>query len=198
MNIDFDKANGLVPVCVQDYQTMQVLMIGYMNQAALNQTLETGLVTFFSRSKNRLWVKGESSSNFLKLICIDTDCDNDGLLITAQRTGPVCHQGTASCFSNLTQPPIYWFGYLLEIIAQRSNCCEQDSYTSRLLAQGIKRIAQKVGEEGVEVGLAAVAGDNDELAAETVDLLYHVLVLLNAKNINFQAVAEVIRQRSCL
>jgi len=193
--INFNPIDGLIPVCVQDYHSMRVLMIGYMNKEALQKTLELGYVTFYSRSKKRLWTKGESSGNALKLISYSLDCDNDALLIYAENTGPTCHLGTTSCFNDIAHPPLYWLWQLHEVIAIRARSAEGTGYTHQLITSGTQRIAQKIGEEGVEVALAAVMGTDDELTGEVVDLLYHVFVLLCVKGITIQAVADVIRER---
>lgn len=196
LNINFNKLDGLIPVCIQDQDTMRVLMIGFMNEEALQQTMETGQVTFYSRTKKRLWTKGETSGNFLNVVNLTQDCDDDSLLIVVKRTGPVCHTGHISCFKDLEmQPPLYWLGYLNQIIQERRNAGE-NSYTSRLLASGINRIAQKVGEESVEVVIAAVSDNQPELVNEIVDLFYHVFVLLCAKQVSLQTIAEVIQGRS--
>jgi phosphoribosyl-ATP pyrophosphohydrolase/phosphoribosyl-AMP cyclohydrolase len=194
--IDFSKCQGLIPVCVQNYNTLQVLMIGFMNEEALQQTVKTGLVTFYSRSKQRLWTKGESSGNYLNVEHIILDCDEDSLLIYAQPQGPTCHTGRESCFNHLDiLPPLYWLGYLQEVIRRRIDKSDT-GYTNSLISSGIKRIAQKVGEEGVEVALAALSENAEELSQETVDLLYHLFVLLRAKNISFKTISDVIRSRS--
>jgi phosphoribosyl-ATP pyrophosphohydrolase/phosphoribosyl-AMP cyclohydrolase len=194
--INFDKLNGLVPVCIQNYKTMQVLMVGFMNHDALQRTLATNQVTFYSRTKNRLWTKGETSGNFLEVVSLSLDCDQDSLLIFVNPVGPTCHQGSPSCFKqDESTPPGYWLMQLDEIIQSRQTAGDA-SYTYRLINSGINRIAQKVGEEGVEVALAAVSGQDKELAAEAVDLLYHLLVLLYVKNISMQTIADIIQERS--
>ncbi len=194
--INFEKCQGLVPVCVQDVNTMQVLMVGFMNHEALQQTIKSGLVTFYSRTKQRLWTKGETSGNCLSVQQMVVDCDQDSLLIYAQAKGPTCHTGHESCF-NAPEflPPLYWLGYLPEVIKLKQDKGEE-SYTYRLLKSGVKRIAQKVGEEGVEVALAAMTDDRSELSNEAVDLLYHLFVLLQAKGISLQTISNVIRSRS--
>lgn len=195
-NINFDKCQGLIPVCVQDIITMQVLMMGFMNQEALQQTIQSGLVTFYSRTKQRLWTKGETSGNYLHVQNMVMDCDQDSLLIYAQAQGPTCHTGFPSCFNTPELlPPLYWLGYLPTVISRNKDKGEE-SYTCRLLNSGIKRIAQKVGEEGVEVALAALSDNTNELCQETVDLLYHLFVLLQAKNISLTTISDVIRSRS--
>ena len=193
--INFSKLQGLIPVCIQDYDTMQVLMVGFMNQEALDQTVATKQVTFYSRSKKRLWIKGETSGNFLEVVKILMDCDQDSLLIYARPVGPTCHTGSISCFGDQEHlPPLYWLAYLIEVIHKRQHTGEE-SYTSRLIASGIKRVAQKVGEEGVEVALAAVTNQHEETINESVDLLYHLFVLLQVQQISLEAISNVIRSR---
>ncbi len=193
--INFNPIDGLIPVCIQDYQSMCVLMIGYMNKEALQLTIEMGYVTFYSRSKQRLWTTGETSGHSLKVIDLSLDCDQDALLIYADNKGPTCHRGTMSCFAEAIHPPMYWLWQLNEVIRKRAQSAEEFSYTHQLITSGIKRIAQKVGEEGVEVALAAVAGPDEEVIAEVVDLLYHLLVLLYVKGIPLKAIAHLIRER---
>lgn len=193
--INFDKLNGLIPACIQDHQTMQVLMIGFMDPEALQQTLKTKQVTFYSRTKNRLWTKGETSGHFLEVVSLCLDCDQDSLLIFVKSIGPTCHTGSESCFDQEALiSPWYWLITLNQVIQSR-HVAGDESYTHRLLNSGINRIAQKVGEEGVEVALAAVSGTSEALTGEVVDLLYHLLVLLQAKNISMQMIAETIQER---
>ena len=193
LNIDFDKGNGLVPVVVQDDITMQVLMVGYMNGEAYRRTLEEGIVTFFSRSKQRLWTKGETSGNYLRVKGITADCDSDTILIRAEPAGPVCHKGTYSCFGEARAKG---FIYKLEnVINQRIEEDTAGSYTNKLFKKGINKIAQKVGEEAVELIIEA-KDDNIELFKnEAADLLYHLLVLLRAKGVNFSDIEEVLVSR---
>ena len=193
MNIDFEKGGGLVPVIIQDSRTKEVQMLGYMNQEALDKTLETGLVTFFSRSKNRLWTKGETSGNHLKLVSMKEDCDNDTILLQAIPVGPTCHKGDDTCFGNST---VKGFIYELEsIIEEKKGQSPEDSYTSYLFQKGINKIAQKVGEEAIEVVIEA-KDDNEELFLnEAADLLYHYLVLLAAKGYAWEDVMQVLRGR---
>lgn len=192
-DIDFDKADGLLPAMVQHAYSGEILMQGYMNRAALEQTLSTKQVTFFSRSKQRLWCKGESSGNTLALLSVHTDCDRDSLLALALPHGPTCHLGTRSCFSDDQAVPM--LQKLNDIIESRKGAPVDSSYTASLFAQGIKRAAQKVGEEGVEVALAAVAGDDNELLNESADLLYHLLVVLAARDRSLNDVLAVLAQR---
>lgn len=193
--VDWEKIQGLLPVVVQDARSAQVLMLGYMNEQALKTTQQTGRVTFFSRSKNRLWMKGEQSGNVLEVVDYSLDCDGDALLIIANPMGPTCHTGTVSCFSELEQPDWVFFAGLERLIASRKGAEANSSYTASLYAQGTKRIAQKVGEEGVETALAAAVGDKAETCAEAADLLYHLTVLLQDAQLSWQAVMEVLKAR---
>lgn len=195
LTLNFDKLNGLIPACVQDYQSMQVLMIGFMNQAALEQTLATGRVTFFSRSKDRLWTKGETSGHYLSVIECVGDCDQDSVLILATPAGPTCHTGETSCFNLQSTPPLDELNRLLTVIDDRYQFRPADSYATSLFNQGTQRIAQKVGEEGVEVALAAVSGDPSALANETADLLFHLLILLKNNQVDLAQVMEVLAAR---
>ncbi len=190
-NLAWDKMAGLIPAIVQDQASKQILMLGYMNEAALLQTLHSQKVTFFSRSKNRLWTKGETSGNYLQLCEILPDCDNDSLLITAKPLGPVCHQGSQTCFNSGL--PI--LEQLEQIIIQRQTERPEGSYVAALFAQGIARMAQKVGEEGVEVALAAMQNNPHALSEESADLLFHMLVLLQAQGLSFNAVVQVLQKR---
>jgi phosphoribosyl-ATP pyrophosphohydrolase/phosphoribosyl-AMP cyclohydrolase len=193
--IDFGKDGGLVPAVVQDADTLQILMLGYMNAEALQKTFDTGLVTFFSRSKGRLWTKGETSGDTLNLVQILADCDEDALLVTARPNGPTCHTKTTSCFGMEGAPGIGFLGQLATIVADRAKADPADSYTARLMHKGIAKIAQKVGEEGLETALAGRAGDLDELHNESADLLYHLTVLLMARETSLEAVLDVLRAR---
>lgn len=193
MKIDFKKGNGLVPVIIQDNNTLQVLMVGYMNKEAFEKTNKEKKVTFFSRSKNRLWTKGETSGNYLYVEEILSDCDSDSILIKVKPAGPVCHTGNTSCFGEETAKG---FIYKLEqVISQRIKNDTNDSYTNKLYKKGINKVAQKVGEEAVELIIEA-KDDNIELFRnEAADLLYHLLILLKAKGINLQSVEEVLQNR---
>jgi phosphoribosyl-ATP pyrophosphohydrolase/phosphoribosyl-AMP cyclohydrolase len=193
--IDFAKEGGLVPAVVQHADTLQVLMLGYMNAEALKATLQGGRVTFWSRSKNRLWMKGEASGDTLELDHILTDCDEDALLIYARPNGPTCHTKTTSCFGTETAPGIGFMGYLASIVKDRAKAAPADSYTARLMQKGVAKIAQKVGEEGLETALAGRAGDLDELHNEAADLLYHLEVLLMARDTRLENVLEILRER---
>lgn len=192
--LDWDKTQGMMPVIVQHFVSGEVLMHGYMTPAALEKTLAEGKVTFFSRTKNRLWTKGETSGNFLQVVSITPDCDNDTLLVLADPIGPTCHLGTTSCFSPAV--PEWTFLYQLEqLLASRKTADPESSYTARLYASGTKRIAQKVGEEGVETALAATVNDRDELTNEASDLVYHLMVLLQDQDLDFSAVINNLRDR---
>jgi phosphoribosyl-AMP cyclohydrolase / phosphoribosyl-ATP pyrophosphohydrolase len=193
MDIDFKKGNGLVPVVIQDNNTLQVLMVGYMNEEAFKKTQEVAKVTFFSRSKNRLWTKGETSGNFMIIKEITTDCDNDTLLIKVNPAGPVCHTGKKSCFGEET--PKGFIYELEQIVNQRIDNNVQESYTNRIFKKGINKIAQKVGEEAVELVIES-KDDNPELFKnEAADLLYHLLILLKAKGISLTDIEDVLSKR---
>jgi phosphoribosyl-ATP pyrophosphohydrolase/phosphoribosyl-AMP cyclohydrolase len=193
MKIDFSKGDGLVPVVIQDNNTLQVLMVGYMNEEALEKTKADNKVTFFSRSKNRLWTKGETSGNYLFVKEILTDCDNDSLLVKVDPAGPVCHTGSTSCFDEETAKG---FIYELEqIIDQRIENNANDSYTNKLYRKGINKVAQKVGEEAVELIIEAKDNNIDLFKNEAADLLYHLLILLKAKNISLESIEEVLSER---
>jgi phosphoribosyl-ATP pyrophosphohydrolase/phosphoribosyl-AMP cyclohydrolase len=193
MKIDFTKGNGLVPVVIQDYNSLQVLMVGYMNEEALNKTREEKKVTFFSRSKNRLWTKGETSGNYLYVIEISADCDNDSILIKADPVGPVCHTGSTSCFGNETAKG---FIYELEsIINQRIKNNTEESYTNKLYKKGINKVAQKVGEEAVELIIESKDNNMELFRNEAADLLYHLLILLKTKGVNLESIEEVLKKR---
>lgn len=190
--LDWDKQAGLIPAIVQGAASRRVLMLGYMSREALEITLATARVTFFSRSKGRLWTKGESSGHFLHLRAIEADCDGDTLLIQAEADGPTCHLGRTSCFA---AAPEDFLGALDAFIAKRQRELPEGSYTTRLFEAGIKRIAQKVGEEGVETALAAATGDANELRNEAADLLYHLIVLLRASGLSLEDVRQTLVQR---
>jgi len=197
-NIDWKKGDGLVPAIVQHAVTGRVLMLGYMNADALTATQSSELVTFYSRSRNCLWTKGETSGNKLELRDIELDCDGDALLVKATPTGPTCHLEKSSCFDHDAELPGFGFvGQLETIIEDRMKHQPSESYTAQLVNAGVQRIAQKIGEEGVEVALAATQGDPEEIIFETADLIYHVLVLLKHQGLNFADVAQQleIRQR---
>ncbi|MCA1749432.1 MAG: bifunctional phosphoribosyl-AMP cyclohydrolase/phosphoribosyl-ATP diphosphatase HisIE [Parasphingopyxis sp.] len=188
----WDRMDGLLPAAVQDADTRQLLMIGYMDRAALAATLENGAVTFFSRSKARLWRKGETSGNTLGLVSVHADCDADALLVTARPVGPTCHRGTAACFDQPDAPGVGFLGQLARIVAERAQTGGEESYTARLLAAGPERIAQKLGEEAVETALAAVTRDKAGLAEEIADLLYHLIVLMEARELDWSTIRTVL------
>lgn len=193
--INWEKVNGMVPAVIQDWQTHAVLMLGYMNREALQVSLDTGKVTFFSRSRRQLWTKGESSGHFLLLKSVQADCDQDTLLVRAEPMGPTCHQGTTTCFGEPESQPLAILERLSRVIRQRREQMPETSYTASLLAQGTAHIAQKVGEEGVEVALAAVAESNEKLTEEAADLLFHLLVLLEARELSLHDVCRILEQR---
>jgi phosphoribosyl-ATP pyrophosphohydrolase/phosphoribosyl-AMP cyclohydrolase len=196
--IDWQKGDGLVPAIAQHLISGSVLMLGYMNLEALRQTLQRGRVVFYSRTRQRLWEKGEESGNILKLVDMRLDCDVDALLITAIPTGPVCHTGTATCFGDNAVTDGERLSFLLEleqVIGQRIADKPDGSYTARLYEQGMRRIAQKVGEEGLEVALAALSEPDDPFLGECADLLYHLLVLLRARSLRLDTVIEEMRHR---
>lgn len=191
-SLAWDKQDGLLPAVVQDADTRRVLMVGYMNREALQVTLDTGKVTFFSRSKQRLWTKGESSGHVLAMLAIEADCDRDTLLVQARPHGPTCHLGTTSCFPSA---PGDVLGALQALIRTRDAERPPGSYTTKLFDAGIKRIAQKVGEEGLETALAAVAEEDGALLGEAADLLYHLVVLLQARGLSLADALKVLEQR---
>ncbi|MBU2922079.1 bifunctional phosphoribosyl-AMP cyclohydrolase/phosphoribosyl-ATP diphosphatase HisIE [Winogradskyella psychrotolerans] len=193
MDIDFSKDNGLVPVIIQNNNTLQVLMLGYMNLEAFNKTKAENKVTFFSRSKNRLWTKGEASGNFLIVKDIQIDCDNDTILIKAEPKGPTCHTGSTSCFKEETAK-----GFLYELqktISERIDTNDQNSYTNKLYQRGINKVAQKVGEEAVELVIEAKDDDADLFKNEAADLMYHYLILLKAKGFTLEDIESVLESR---
>ncbi|MBQ4810639.1 bifunctional phosphoribosyl-AMP cyclohydrolase/phosphoribosyl-ATP diphosphatase [Pseudoalteromonas luteoviolacea] len=191
--VDFDKAE-LIPAIVQDYATGVILMQGFMNKEALQTTFEKGLVTFYSRSKSRLWTKGESSNNVLSLIEAHTDCDFDSILLLVTPQGPTCHLGTQSCFAD-AKPELAFLGTLEKVISERKNADPSESYTASLFAKDLSRSCQKVGEEGVEVALAAMKHDKEELLNESADLIYHLLVLLQRSEISLSQVVDTLAKR---
>jgi phosphoribosyl-ATP pyrophosphohydrolase/phosphoribosyl-AMP cyclohydrolase len=193
VNIDFNKGDGLVPVIIQDNTTLQVLMLGYMNEEAFRKTEDEGLVTFYSRSRQTLWTKGETSGNWLRVVTMEPDCDNDAILIKAEPAGPVCHTGTWSCFGE--QPAKGFLYRLEEVINSRLEEGSAGSYTSRLFNEGTGKIAQKVGEEAVELVIEAMGDNNGLFKNEAADLMYHLLVLLRAKSVNLSEIEEVLLSR---
>ncbi len=195
INVDWAKMDGLVPAIVQDADTGEVLMLGYMNEAALEQTREIGKVTFFSRSKQRLWTKGETSGNVLTFVEAVVDCDADTILVRARPAGPTCHTNAWTCFGDEIRPSLAFLGRLDRLIETRERDRPAGSYTTKLFEKGTKRIAQKVGEEGVETALAATAGDREELINESADLLYHLTVLLRDSGLSLEDVAARLAAR---
>ncbi|MBI2380867.1 MAG: bifunctional phosphoribosyl-AMP cyclohydrolase/phosphoribosyl-ATP diphosphatase HisIE [Gammaproteobacteria bacterium] len=195
LKMDWAKGGGLLPAVVQDAGSGKVLMLGYMDEEALARSLETGRVTFFSRSKNRLWTKGEASGNYLALESVHADCDADTLLVLARPAGPTCHRGTETCFAPEAAPGLSFLAELEALIAERLADPPPGSYTASLAQAGIKRVAQKVGEEGLECALAAATGDAQELSNEAADLVYHLLVLLRLKGLDLAAVLGVLAER---
>ena len=195
MNIDFQKSGGLVPAIIQDELTSKVLMLGYMNEESLTKTQETGLVTFFSRSKNRLWTKGEESGNFLKLVSIKSDCDNDTLLVKVNPVGPVCHTGTDTCWGESNEGDITFLKYLQDFITVRFNEMPEGSYTTSLFKKGVNRMAQKVGEEAVETVIEATNGTEEGFIYEASDLMYHLIVLLTSKGYSLDDLAHELKKR---
>ncbi|GAA0909198.1 bifunctional phosphoribosyl-AMP cyclohydrolase/phosphoribosyl-ATP diphosphatase HisIE [Rothia nasimurium] len=192
---DFAKGDGLVPAIVQHARTGEVLMLGYMDEAALAKTRESGLVTFYSRSKQRLWTKGETSGDVLALVDLKIDCDADTLLVRALPAGPTCHTGTTSCFGDDVAPRLGFLAELDALVASRHAERPEGSYTTKLFDGGIRRMAQKVGEEGVETALAAVAEDDDALLGEAADLVFHLMVVLRARGIGFERVVQKLASR---
>ena len=196
MKIDFEKCGGLVPAIIQDAQTKNVLMLGYMNQEALNKTLETKKVTFWSRSRNCLWTKGETSGNFLHMVDIKIDCDNDTLLVKANPDGPTCHTGTDTCWGEVNeQNPLLFLTELQDFINRRHDEMPEGSYTTKLFKDGINKIAQKVGEEALETVIEATNGTSEHLVYEASDLLYHLVVMLASKGLRIEQVAEELHKR---
>lgn len=193
MKLNFTKLNGLIPAIIQDYKTKEVLMLGFMNEQALNKTIEEKVVTFFSRTKQRLWTKGETSGNFLKVIEVSTDCDNDTILILAQPTGAVCHTGNRTCFN--LKDKIFDLNYLQKVIDQRKIEKPEGSYTTMLFEKGINKIAQKVGEEAVELIIESKDNNDVLFLNEAADLVYHLLVLLSAKGFHIEDVVKILEER---
>jgi phosphoribosyl-ATP pyrophosphohydrolase/phosphoribosyl-AMP cyclohydrolase len=193
MKLDFTKNNGLIPVIIQNNETQQVLMLGYMNEEALQKTQSENVVTFFSRSKNRLWTKGETSGNFLKVVSIKEDCDQDALLIQVIPDGPTCHNGTTSCFA--TEPQISFLNELENVIENRIANPSSTSYVASLFQKGINKIAQKVGEEAVELVIEAKDNNQDLFIGEAADLLFHYLILLQSKNLKLNDIEQELMHR---
>lgn len=196
MKIDFEKMGGLVPAIIQDAVTQKVLMLGFMNEEAYQKTLDTKHVTFWSRTRNTLWTKGETSGNFLNLVDIKVDCDNDTLLILAHPDGPTCHTGTDTCWGEDNHAnPLLFLTELQDFINRRKEEMPEGSYTTKLFKEGINKIAQKVGEEALETVIEATNGTNDHLVYEASDLLYHLLVMLTEKGLRIEEVAQELQKR---
>jgi len=195
MNQQPDFSKGLIPAIIQDAKTQKVLMLGYMNEEAYLKTIAEKRVTFFSRSKNRLWTKGETSENYLQVVNILVDCDQDTILIQANPEGPTCHTGADTCFNESNQDNAAWLDYLKHVIRSRKNETAEKSYTASLFQKGTHKIAQKVGEEAVEVVIEAKDNDDDKFLNESADLLFHYLLLLNSKGFNLAQVKEILKQR---
>lgn len=196
LNIDFQKCGGLVPAIIQDAKTKTVLMLGYMNEESLKKTQETGLVTFYSRSRQCLWTKGETSGNCLHVVSIKTDCDNDTLLIQANPDGPTCHTGTDTCWGEENRPnPLLFLSELNDFIEKRYREMPEGSYTTSLFKEGLNRMAQKVGEEALELVIEATNGTNERLIYEGSDMLYHLIVLLTSKGLRIEDMAAELMER---
>lgn len=193
--LDFNKMNGLVPAIIQDAETAKVLMLGYMNQEAYDKTIKTGLVTFYSRTRQRLWTKGEESGNFLDVVSIKEDCDQDTLLIQVHPQGPVCHTGTDTCWGEVNSEPVMFLKELQQFIQKRHEEMPEGSYTTSLFQSGINKMAQKVGEEAVETIIEATNGTNERLIYEGSDLLYHLIVMLTAKGLSIEDLARELEER---
>lgn len=195
MELDFDKMNGLIPAIIQDNYTQKVLMLGFMNKEAYEKTVKTGKVTFFSRTKNRLWTKGEQSGNFLHVVSIKADCDNDTLLIMVHPDGPVCHTGTDTCWGEKNEQDIMFLKELQNFIDRRRQEMPEKSYTTSLFNSGVNKMAQKVGEEAVETVIEACNGTDERLIYEGADLLYHLIVLLTYKGYRIEDLARELKER---
>lgn len=195
MALDFDKMGGLIPAIIQDARTKNVLMLGFMNKEAYEKTLEINRVTFFSRTKNRLWTKGEESGHFLDVVSIESDCDNDTLLIKAIPNGPVCHTGSATCFNDNNDFGIEFLTHLQDFIEQRYKEMPEGSYTTSLFQSGVNRMAQKVGEEAIETVIEATNGTDGRMMYEAADMLYHLMVLFTSKGRRIEELAEALYRR---
>lgn len=196
MKIDFDKLGGLVPAIIQDARTKNVLMLGFMNQEAYEKTVETGKVTFWSRTRNTLWTKGETSGNYLNVVSIQNDCDDDTLLIKVNPIGPTCHTGTDTCWGEVNENnPLLFLSELQDFIEKRKEEMPEGSYTTSLFRKGINKIAQKVGEEALETVIEATNGTNEQLVYESSDMFYHLIVMLTSKGLRIEDVANELRKR---
>ena len=197
MELNFDKMNGLLPAIIQDNTTQKVLMLGFMNKEAYDKTVATGQVTFFSRTKNRLWTKGEESGNFLNVVSIKADCDQDTLLIMVNPVGPVCHLGTDTCWGDKNEQDVMFLKTLQDFIDKRHEEMPEGSYTTSLFQSGVNKMAQKVGEEAVETVIEACNGTDERLIYEGADLLYHLIVLLSSKGYRIEDLARELKERHC-
>lgn len=195
MTLDFEKTGGLIPAIIQDNETSKVLMLGYMNEEALAKTQETGKVTFFSRTKQRLWTKGEESGNFLNVVNMKEDCDKDTLLIKVNPVGPVCHTGTDTCWGEENKEDLLFLKYLQHFIEKRYKEMPEGSYTTSLFKSGINRMAQKVGEEALESVIEACNGTDERLIYESADMIYHLIVLLTSKGLSIEDLARELQKR---
>lgn len=195
MKLDFEKMGGLIPAIIQDSCTGKVLMLGFMNEEALAKTQEIGKVTFYSRTKNRLWTKGETSGNFLNVVSIAADCDNDTLLIKVKPVGPVCHTGSDTCFGEVNDTDLFFLSYLQDFIDRRKQEMPEGSYTTSLFKKGVNRMAQKVGEEAVETVIEATNGTDEGFLYEASDLIYHLIVLLTSKGHRIEELAQELKKR---
>lgn len=195
LSIDFDKMDGLVPAIIQDADTAKVLMLGFMNREAYDKTMETDKVTFYSRTRKRLWTKGEESGNFLHVVSVKADCDRDTLLIQVHPVGPVCHTGTDTCWGEKNEQPVMFLKELQDFINVRHTEMPEGSYTTSLFRSGVNKMAQKVGEEAVETVIEACNGTDDRLIYESADLLYHLIVLLTSKGYSIEDIARELKER---
>lgn len=197
MKPDFDKMGGLVPAIIQDADTRKVLMLGFMNEEAFNKTVETKKVTFYSRTRQKLWTKGETSGNFLNMVSMAIDCDNDTLLVQVHPVGPVCHTGTDTCWGDTNTADLNFLASLQDLIELRKAEMPEGSYTAKLFGEGVNRMAQMVGEEALSTLIASTHGSNEQVLAEAADLVYHLMVLLSSKNMRIEdVVAELYKRRS--
>ena len=195
MKLDYEKTGGLIPAIIQDNDTNKVLMLGYMNEESLAKTEQLGKVTFYSRTKNRLWTKGEESGNFLNVVSITVDCDNDTLLIKVNPVGPVCHTGSDTCFGEKNAEDVMFFKYLQNFIEKRYKEKPEGSYTTSLFDSGVNRMAQKVGEEAIESVIEACNGTDERLVYESADMLYHLIVLLTSKGLSIEDLSRELQKR---
>ena len=195
MNIDYDKMNGLVPAIIQDDKTLKVLMLGFMNKEAYEKTIETGKVTFWSRTKQTLWTKGETSGNYLNVVSIASDCDQDTLLIKVNPTGPVCHTGNDTCWGEKNENPLMFLSELQRFIEKRHREMPEDSYTTSLFKEGLSRMTQKVGEEAVELVIESMKQNNPRMIYEASDMIYHLTVLLVSKGLSIEDIAKELIER---